>query len=84
MDKILSARVDEAVLHKLSFLAQKLHVSKKNIIEGAIKMYAQKMESSKDNSVFEQTSGAWKRKESVGQTVVHAKNAFKQSMRKHL
>lgn len=83
MDKILSARVDEMILNKISFLAQKLHVSKKKVIEGAVQMYAQRMEAAGDLSVFEQTSGAWKRKVTVGQTVAHAKNAFRKSMERH-
>lgn len=83
MDKILSARVDEMVLNKISFLAQKLHVSKKKVIEGAVQMYAQRMESVGDIGVFEQTSGTWKRKETIEQTVIHAKSAFRKSMERH-
>ncbi len=80
MDKILSARVDEMILNKISFLAQKLHVSKKKVIEGAVEMYVQKMESTGDRNIFEQTSGAWKRKEPIDQTVSHAKSVFRKSM----
>ncbi|MEI7999133.1 MAG: hypothetical protein WCH62_06485 [Candidatus Omnitrophota bacterium] len=83
MDKILSARVDEIVLNKISFLAQKLNVTKKKVIEGAVQMYAQKMESSGGVNVFTQTSGAWKRKETIEQTVTKTKNAFKKSMERH-
>ena len=83
MDKILSARVDETVLNKISFLAQRLHLSKKKVIEGAVQLYAQRMESAGDMNVFTQTSGAWKRSESIDQTVSHAKNAFRKSMERH-
>lgn len=83
MDKILSARVDEMVLNKISFLAQKLHVSKKKVIEGAVQLYAQRMEAAGNMSVFEQTSGAWKRKETIDQTVVQAKTAFRKSMQRY-
>ena len=83
MDKILSARVDEMILNKISFLAQKLHVSKKKVIEGAVQLYAQKMELSGDMNVFAQTSGTWKRKETIEQTVTQAKNAFRKSMERH-
>ena len=83
MDKILSARVDEMILNKISFLAQKLHVSKKKVIEGAVQLYAQRMEAAGDMNVFEQTSGAWKRKETIEQTVTHAKSAFRKSMERH-
>ena len=80
MDKILSARVDEVVLNKISFLAQRLHMSKKKIIEGAVQMYAKKMESMAEMNVFQQTNGAWQRRETMDQTVNRAKNAFRKSM----
>jgi hypothetical protein len=83
MDKILSARVDEMVLNKISFLAQKLHISKKKVIEGAVQLYAQNMEAAGKMNVFEQTSGAWKHKEPIDQTAVLAKNAFRKSMERH-
>jgi len=83
MDKILSARVDEMILNKISFLAQKLHVSKKKVIEEAVQLYAQKMEAAGDMNVFVQTSGAWKRKGPIGQTVAHAKSAFRKSVERH-
>ena len=83
MDKILSARVDEKVLNKISFLAERLHLTKKKVIEGAVQLYAQKMESAVDMNVFAQTSGAWKRSESISQTVNHAKSAFRKSMERH-
>jgi len=83
MDKILSARIDEMILNKISFLAQKLHVSKKKVIEGAVQMYAQKVESTGDMNVFAQTSGAWKRQESIEQTVTQAKSSFRKSMERY-
>ena len=83
MDKIFSARIDEAILNKVAFLAQKLHLSKKKVIEGAVEMYAQKMELASDINVFEQTRGAWKRPESAEQTIVRSKSAFRKSMQRH-
>ena len=83
MDKILSARVDEIVLNKISFLSQKLHISKKKVIEGAVRLYAQSMETAGDKTVFKQTSGAWKRNESIDQTVVQVKTAFRKSTQRH-
>ena len=80
MDKVLSARVDETVLNKITFLAHRLRVSKKKIIEGAVQMYARKMVSSGEMNVFQQTSGAWKRPETESQTVGRAKRAFRESM----
>lgn len=83
MDKIFSARVDEAILNKISFLAQRLHISKKKVIEGAISLYANSIDSAGEINVFDQTSGVWERPESAEQTVAHAKNAFKKSLRRY-
>jgi hypothetical protein len=80
MDRILSARVDDLILNKISFLAQKLHVSKKKVIEGAVQMYAHEIEATGEMDVFGQTCGAWKRKETAEQTVSHVKSAFRKSM----
>ena len=82
MDKILSARVDEAVLNKISHLAQKLHLTKKKVIEGAVQLYAEKMEDMTQDNIFKQTSGAWKRNEPISHTVGRAKNAFRKSMKR--
>ncbi|MEA2040697.1 MAG: ribbon-helix-helix protein, CopG family [Thermodesulfobacteriota bacterium] len=43
MDKVLSARVDESVLSRISVLARELHTTKKQVIEGAINLYAEKV-----------------------------------------
>ena len=44
MDKVLSARVDESVVSKIAVLARELHTTKKRIIEGAIALFAEKVE----------------------------------------
>ena len=44
MDKILSARVDESVIQRIGSLARQLNTTKKKIIEGAITLYAEKIE----------------------------------------
>ena len=83
MDKILSARVDEGVFNKISLLAQRLHLSKKKIIESAVQLYAQRMETSHPLDIFAQTSGAWKRRQSSAQLIKKAKNEFQKSMRRY-
>ena len=83
MDKILSARVDESVLTKISLLAQKLQTSKKKIIESAVQFYAQKMEGANRSDIFSQTHGVWKRKESAIELIKNAKSKFQKSMERH-
>ena len=83
MDKVLSARVDESVLSCIEILAQRLHATKKQIIEGAIKMYAKKIEESENLDILDHTFGSWKRKEPVKRTVTKARDAFRNSMMRH-
>jgi len=84
MDKVLSARVDESVVTKIGVLARELHTTKKSIIEGAIRLFAEKMEEEQGLDVFDLTCGAWSRNEAPQETVCRARRAFSDSMtRRH-
>ncbi len=83
MDKVLSARVDERVLHQINMLAKELHTSKKSVIEEAIMTYVKKIEAEKGMDVLDLTSGAWKRDESAEEIVSKARTAFRKSMERH-
>ena len=83
MDKIFSSRIDDAVIHKIGFLARKLKTSKKAIIEAAIREYSQKVEKNNKIDILEQTCGAWQRAEKPEETVKQVKNAFRRSMERH-
>jgi predicted transcriptional regulator len=83
MDKILSARVDEAVLRKLGLLAARLKTTKKAIIEEAILAFEEKAAIESEVDALKQTLGAWKRDESPVQTVEMSRKAFRKSMERH-
>ncbi len=83
MDKILSARVEEEILQKISLIASELKTSKKSVIESAINEYAKKIEQESKIDPLELTLGAWKRDESADETVISTKRKFAQSMKRH-
>ena len=83
MDKIFSARVDESVIRQIGALAQQLGTTKKAVVEGAIRLYAEKVEEGMGFDVLEQTLGAWHRTGSPEQTVKKARQAFRRSMHRH-
>jgi hypothetical protein len=83
MDKILSARVDESIVRRIGRLAQKLHTTKKAVIEAAILSYAEKSEADKGVDIWEETFGTWKRRESPEETVKQARQAFRESMKRY-
>jgi predicted transcriptional regulator len=80
MDKIFSTRVDESVIHRIGSLARRLRTSKKRVIEDAVETYAARIEREQKSDVFEETSGAWRRKETARRTVEEARAAFRQAM----
>jgi predicted transcriptional regulator len=83
MDKIFSARVDEIVIQRIGSLARRLHTSKKQIIESAVRTYADKIDQEEKFDVFEQTCGAWHRKEPASRIVEAARASFRKSMENH-
>jgi hypothetical protein len=83
MDKILSSRIDEAIIKKIGLLAQKLNTTKKFIIENAIREYSQKVEEDHKIDILEQTFGAWQRTETPAETVKQVRDVFRKSMERH-
>jgi len=85
MDKILSARVDESVVHLLGLLSRQLKKSKKAILEAAIRSYAETVEEeATEGHPFERTLGAWARPgETAGQTRETIRAEFRRSMERH-
>jgi hypothetical protein len=83
MDKILSARVDEAIIQQVGILAKELNTTKKAIIEAAIKHYSEQKGLEKKINIFDKTCGAWKRSETVQESVSKARSAFNKSMKRH-
>lgn len=83
MDKILSARIDEAVHKQIGLLAQKLNISKKALIERAIMHYSENIEEVSDIDPLKQTLGTWTRREKPETTIKNARSAFQNSMKRH-
>jgi predicted transcriptional regulator len=83
MDKILSTRVDEAIIKQIGLLAQKLATTKKAIIENAVRDYFKKVETDQDVDILEKTFGAWQRTETPEETVRQIRNEFRKSMERH-
>jgi predicted transcriptional regulator len=83
MDKILSARVDEAIIRRIGRIAQELQTTKKAVIEAAILSYAEKAGIQQRLDIFEETLGAWERLESPGETVKQVRRTFQESMIRH-
>jgi len=83
MDKIFSTRIDESVAYRIEDLAKRLRIPKKRVIEEAVLAFAERNEPKGGSDVFEETCGAWKRRESPSKTVEQARKAFRESWEKH-
>ncbi|MCD4720503.1 MAG: hypothetical protein K8S13_11690 [Desulfobacula sp.] len=85
MTKILSAQVDESIIHQIGILADEFNMTNEAIIENAIKIYSKqkRIEQIQDKDIFTKTFGAWQRSESPEETIKKARSAFNKSMERH-
>jgi hypothetical protein len=83
MDKVFSTRLDEAVIDELSRLSRRLGISKKRILEEAVRQESARLREGKNDSVWRETSGAWKRRESPKITIRRIREAFEAATKKH-
>jgi len=83
MDKIMSTRVDEAVIRNIGMLAKKLGTSKKAIIENAVQYYVEKIEAESGFDIFTHTFGSWQREETAGETVKKIKGIMRRSQERY-
>ena len=83
MDRIFSARLDEGVVHRISELSHSLRLPKKQVLERAVMLLADR-EGDKDAADFlDETFGKWQRKESPATLVTNVRDAFRKSMERH-
>ena len=79
MDKIMSARVDEAVARQIGMLAKKLKITRKAVIENAIRVYSNTIEAEHDVDPLTHAFGCWKREEPPEETVKRVRGEFRKS-----
>ena len=79
MDKIMSARMDEAVIRYISMLAKKLGTSKKAVLEDAVRHYVKKIEAEQGFDVLTYTFGSWQRDKSAAETMRTIKDTTRRS-----
>jgi hypothetical protein len=83
MDKVFSARVDEAVLDEMSRAVRKLGITKRQFLEEAIRLRAQEFAHRETTDIWAETLGAWRRKESPEATIREVRRRFQRSFERH-
>jgi len=83
MDKIMSTRMDEAVIRHIDMLAKKLGTSKKAVLENAVRYYVERIETELNFDVLAHTFGSWRRDESAAETVKSIKDTMRKSQERY-
>jgi hypothetical protein len=84
MQKIFSARLDEAVLDEMDRVTRKLGMSKRQFLEEAIQLRARGLGEDERVDVWAETLGAWRRAEPAQTTIRRARQAFRRAFgRRH-
>jgi len=84
MAKVLSARLDETVVDELERLSKRVGLSKKQLIEEAIRLRVARDRQGAAADVWAETCGAWRRRESPQRTIRRARETLEAAVtRRH-
>ncbi len=83
MDKVVSARIDEAVVDEMERVTHHLGLTKKQFLEDAIRGRARELSAKEMEDVWSATLGAWNRTEKAETTLRRGRRAFRASFRRH-
>jgi predicted transcriptional regulator len=83
MDKIMSTRMDEAVIRHIDMLAKRLGISKKAVLEKAVRYYVEKVEAEQGFDVLTHTFGSWQRDKSTAEIVQTIKDTMRKSQERY-
>ena len=83
MDKIMSTRIDEAVIRNIGMLAKRLGTSKKAVLENAVRCYVEKIETEQGFDVLTDTFGSWQRDKSAAKTLQTIKDTMRKSQERY-
>jgi hypothetical protein len=81
MDKVFSTRLDETIVDELTRMSRRLGISKKRLLEEAIRLRAGRAGAGAD--VWAETCGAWQRRETPAGTIRKTRRAFEAGMQRH-
>jgi hypothetical protein len=83
MDRVFSARLDEAMVDELNRMTKRLGISKKQFLEEAIRLRLSRPSRGGARDLWAETCGAWRRSESPATTVRRTRRAFETSARRY-
>jgi len=83
VDRIFSTKIDEDLARQLDTYVKKRGLSKKRLVEAALRSYFKQRGAKPAHEILERTFGAWKREESPEETRVRVREKFNKSFRRH-
>lgn len=83
MDKIFSTRIDEDVIRQMDAYVKTRSISKKRLVEAALRAYFKQSGAKPAHEILERAFGAWSRTETVQETCARARSTFNKSFHRH-
>ena len=83
MDKVFSTRLDEDLIRQINVMAMKKSMSKKILIERAIRAYLKNVAESMEHEIIDRSFGVWQRDETPEQTISQSRQVFRDGLSRH-
>ncbi len=83
MDKVFSTRLDESLIKKVDNFIKSRSITKKSLIERALRDYLEEAGPNIDLGIIDQSFGIWKRDEKIRETWNRGRSAFNKSFKRY-
>ena len=83
MDKVFSTRLDEDLIRQINILATKKSMSKKKVLEKALRAYLNSVAETLEDDILNRSFGIWERDESTEQTIAKSRQIFREGFSRH-
>ena len=83
MAAIFSTRLDEELIERLDRVSRAIGVSKKKLVEDALRAHLDEMGQIDSPDVIDEACGAWKRREKPETTVRRVRKLFRDGLKRH-
>ncbi len=84
MDKVFSTRLDEDLIRQINIIAMKKSMSKKMLIEKALRAYLNTVAETMEHDILDRSFGVWQRDETPEQTISRARKTFREGFSRHV
>jgi len=76
MDKVFSTRLDESLIKKIDNFIKSRSITKKSLVERALRAYLEAAGPNIDMGIIDQSFGIWKRDDKIHETWNRGRSAF--------